>query len=130
MSAELLSVAPVLVVKSVLKSAEFWREKVGFEAQLYGSPTNFAIVSRGPVKLMLAQLPFHATPPVPNWKVVGATSQAYIWVDDCAAMYEEVQQRGAPIDYTMYDTPWGTREFGIQDLDEYDITFGQVLNPH
>jgi uncharacterized glyoxalase superfamily protein PhnB len=30
---------------------------------------------------------------------------------------------GAPIDYTIYDTPWGFREFGVQDPDGHDIAF-------
>jgi hypothetical protein len=29
--------------------------------------------------------------------------------------------------YTIYDSPWGFREFGVQDPDGYDIGFGQPL---
>ena len=76
---------------------------------------------------MLVGLPAGTEPPPPNWRVVDKANQAYIWVDDAAALYEELQDRGAPIDFTIYDTPWGTREFGIQDLDEHDIAFGQAL---
>ncbi|RYG39728.1 hypothetical protein EON79_23840 [bacterium] len=59
--------------------------------------------------------------------MASATNQMYLWTEDAAALYEELQGRGAPIDFTLYDTPWGTREFGVQDLDENDIAFGQVL---
>ncbi len=65
--------------------------------------------------------------PPPNWRVVDKANQVYIWVDDAGALYEELGARGAPIDFTIYDTPWGTREFGIQDPDEHDIAFGQLL---
>ena len=37
------------------------------------------------------------------------------------------QGKVATIDYTLYDAPHGCREFGIQDLDGYDIAFGQIL---
>lgn len=48
-------------------------------------------------------------------------------MDDADAVYAEVQERGAPIDYTIYDAPHGFREFGVQDPDGHDIAFGQRL---
>ncbi len=128
MPARLERIAPVLVVRDVAASVEFWREKVGFETKtIYGEPPSFAMPSRDGVTIMLVKAPTGAQPPVPNWKVVDKCNQVYIWVDDAKALYEEIQNRGAPIDFTLYDTPWGTREFGIQDLDDHDIAFGQVL---
>jgi uncharacterized glyoxalase superfamily protein PhnB len=64
---------------------------------------------------------------VPNWKIVDMTWNVYIRVDDADAIYAEVQERGAGIDYTIYDAPHGFREFGVQDPDGYDIAFGQPL---
>ena len=120
-------VAPVLVVRDVVASVAFWKEKVGFSCdELFGSPPNFAMPYRDGVTLMLAQAPDNVTPPVANWRVISCCNQAYIWVDDVSALYAEVLAMGAPIDFSLYDTPWGTREFGIQDLDEHDICFGQV----
>lgn len=54
----------------------------------------------------------------------------YFWVDDSAALYEELKKRGATIDYELCNQPYGCREFGIQDLDGYDIAFGQDLDAH
>ncbi len=122
----MLSVAPVLVVRDIHASVAYWREQLGFDTdQVYGG--GFAMPSRDGVTVMLAQAPHGVDPPIPNWRVVDKTNNVYIWVDDAAAFYQEAQERGATIDYTLYDTPWGTREFGIQDLDDHDITFGQVL---
>lgn len=126
--AQALSVAPVLLVRDVVASAQFWKDKVGFKTdQIYGDPPNFAMPSRDKVTIMLAEAPKGATLPPPNWRVLDKTNQAYIWVDDARSLYDELVARGAPIDFTIYDTPWGTREFGIQDLDDHDIAFGQVL---
>lgn len=128
MPAKLRSAAPVILVRDLVASVEYWRDKVGFEpGQLYNDPPNFAMPSRDGVVIMLAQVPAGNEPPPANWRVMDKTNQAYIWVDDCGALYQELQDRGAHIDYTLYDTPWGTREFGIQDLDDHDITFGQVV---
>src|SRR5262249_24304138 len=114
--------------KDILKSAEYFRDKVGFtEQNLYGSPTNFAIIRRDGFALMLAQLPPGKTD-VPYSEMVSQTWNVYFWVDDADALDDEFQQSGAIIDYTIYTTPWGIREFGIQDLDDHDIAFGQILN--
>jgi uncharacterized glyoxalase superfamily protein PhnB len=126
----LLRVAPVLLVRDVEAAVAFWHDRVGFETDLiHGDPPNFAMPTRDDVTLMLVQVPAGTEVPAPHWRVVEKVNQAYIWVDDVDALYEELGSRGAPIDFTIYDTPWGTREFGIQDLDEHDVAFGQVVAP-
>jgi len=77
--------------------------------------------------VILLALASDPTKIVPNWKIVDKTCNAYIRVDDGDAIYAEVQERGAEIDYELYDTPWGFREFGVQDPDGHDIAFGQPL---
>ena len=120
--------APILLVKDVVKSADYFRDKLGFkQVELYGDPPNFCMVSRDRFTVMLAQAPSdHAN--VPHWKIVEKMWNIYFWVDDVEAIYAEFQQSGAIIDYTLYTTPWGTKEFGVQDLDDHDIAFGQVVN--
>jgi len=54
-------------------------------------------------------------------------SSAVLLVDDVEAIYTEVQRRGAPIDYTIYDASSGFREFGLQDPDGHDIGIGQPI---
>lgn len=123
-----LRVAPVLLVRDIVASVEFWRERVGFETDaIHGEPPSFAMPTRDGVTIMLAQAPAGSEPPVPNWRVLDKCNQVYVWVDDANALYDELRGRGAPIDFSIYDTPWGTREFGIQDPEEHDIAFGQVL---
>ena len=62
---------------------------------------------------------------VPHYKVVEKLWNVYFWVNDVDAWYKELKARGATIDYELCDQPYGCREFGIQDLDGYDIAFGQ-----
>jgi hypothetical protein len=52
----------------------------------------------------------------------------YFWVDDVDAIYEELRERGAIIDYHLGVKPYGVKEFGVQDVDDHDIGFGQVLD--
>jgi uncharacterized glyoxalase superfamily protein PhnB len=123
-----LRVAPVLLVRDIHASVAFWRDRVGFDTgEIHGDPPNFAMPTRDGVTFMLVQVPQGTDVPPPHWRIVEKVNQAYVWVDDVDALYEELQGRGARIDFTIYDTPWGTREFGIQDLDDHDIAFGQAL---
>lgn len=125
--AKLTASAPVLLVADVVRAAAYYRDQLGFEVKLYHQPPTFSIVSRDACTVMLAQAS-DPTRIVPNWKIHSSTNNVYFWVDDVDALYAEYQASGAIIDYTLYDTPWGTREFGIQDIDGYDVTFGKVLS--
>lgn len=125
--AKLIASAPVLLVADVVKAAAYYRDQLGFAVKLYHQPPTFSIVSRDACTVMLAQAS-DPTRIVPNWKIHSSTNNVYFWVDNVDALYAEYQASGAIIDYTLYDTPWGTREFGIQDIDGYDVTFGKVLS--
>jgi hypothetical protein len=125
--AKITASAPILLVKDIMQSAAYFRDKLGFTDQnLYGSPTNFAIIRRDGIAVMLAQLGVGQSVK-PYWQVVDKMWNIYFWVDDADALYAEFGKSGAIIDYTIYNTPWGVREFGVQDLDDHDIAFGQII---
>jgi hypothetical protein len=123
---KITSSAPVLLVGDVVASAKYFRDSVGFgEESFYGDPPDFCITHRDGHYLMLA----HADPAriVPFWKIRDKMWNAYFWVDDADALYEEMRAKGAIMDYGPCTQPYNVREFGIQDLDGHDIGFGQVL---
>jgi catechol 2,3-dioxygenase-like lactoylglutathione lyase family enzyme len=118
--------APVLLVRDVVASAHHYRDVAGFEiVKLYGEPTDFGILRRDDHHLMVAK----ADPAQikPHWHILKGVWNAYFWVDDADALCAEMKAAGAKIDYGPCTKPYGVREFGIQDLDGYDIAFGQVL---
>jgi predicted enzyme related to lactoylglutathione lyase len=119
---KLTGVSPVLLCSDLERSMEYFAEKLGFACERYGEL--FAIASRNEVSIFLAKTD---SPIVPHWQNVENMWNAYIRVDDVDAMYAEVQERGAGIDYSLYDAPHGMREFGVQDPDGQDIAFGQPL---
>jgi uncharacterized glyoxalase superfamily protein PhnB len=119
--------APVLLVSDVVASADYFRDAVGFQYdQFYGDPPHFCIVRRDGHFLMLAQVD-DPRKIVPYWKLCHQTWNAYFWVDDAEGLYRELVAAGAKIDYELCTKPYGVREFGIQDLDEHDIGFGQLM---
>jgi predicted enzyme related to lactoylglutathione lyase len=124
--ATLTGVSPVLLVADIERSVAYYRDCLGFTCTVYGDPPDFVVADRDAVTILLA-LADQPERLVPNWQIVDNVWNAYIRVDDVEAVYAEVQQRGAGIDYTLYDAPSGFREFGVQDPDGHDIAFGQRL---
>jgi uncharacterized glyoxalase superfamily protein PhnB len=123
--ARLLRTAPFLLVADVVKAAEYYRDKLGFSTKLYHEPPDFCIASRDGQSVRLVKAS-HPERIVPNWKLMNSVSNVMFTVEQIDVLYAEFQMRGAHIDYTLYDTPWGTKEFGVQDVDEYDISFEQL----
>lgn len=125
---KIIAGAPVLLVADVVEAAGYYRDKVGFTYErFWGEPPCFCILKRDTCHLMISQVndPDEVRP---NWKVVDKAWNVYFWVDDVEALYEELCGRGAKIDYELCLQDYGCREFGIQDLDGYDIAFGQVVS--
>jgi len=119
--------APVLLVSDVVASANYFCKAVGFDHDPFYSETpDFCICRRDGHYLMLAQVD-EPGKIVPFWKIREKMCNAYFWVDDADALYEEMKAKGARMDYGPCTQPYGVREFGIQDLDGHDIGFGQVL---
>lgn len=119
--------APVLLVRDVVASADYFRDRLGFSYdRLWGDPPDFCMVDRDGHMVMLSQAPADAEL-VPHWRVVDMMWDVYFWVDDVDAIYEELQRRGAIINYELGVKPYDVKEFGVRDLDGHDIAFGQVL---
>ena len=124
---KLIGSAPVLLVADVVKAANYYRDQLGFTYErFWGEPPCFCMGKRDSFIVMLAQAPADARL-VPHWQVVDKMWNAYFWCDDVEALHAEFVRRGARIDYGLGIKPYGIKEFGIQDIDEHDIAFGQRL---
>jgi predicted enzyme related to lactoylglutathione lyase len=124
--ARLTGSSAVLLVADVDRSAEYYRDRLGFTCEAYGEPPDF-LVARRDEAIVLMALCKEPERIVPNWRIVDNVWNVFIRVDDVEAIYAEFQRRGAPIDYTLYDAPSGFREFGVQDPDGHDIAVGQPI---
>ena len=127
MPPKLTASAPVFLVRDIVAAANHYRDALGFAYErFHGEPPAFVILHRDGMYLMLAQAgePAHV---VPHWTLSPKLCQAYFWVSDADALHAEFARRGAQIDYGPCDQPYGCREFGIRDLDGYDVAFGQVV---
>jgi uncharacterized glyoxalase superfamily protein PhnB len=112
-------VHPVLAARDVAASVEFYR-RLGFQLEFQDSPTEpkYAAIRRDDVVL---HLQWHAAA---EWDVPGDRPTYRFVVDDVDALFLEFQAAGATRDATpVRDTPWGTREFHLRDLDVNGLQF-------
>jgi catechol 2,3-dioxygenase-like lactoylglutathione lyase family enzyme len=113
----------VLLVADLGRAVDYFSDRLGFACQAYGDPPDFATADRDGQTILLAFAPAERI--VPNRRIVDRMWDAYVRVDDVDAIYAELLERGAPIEYTIHDAPSGFREFGVQDQDGHSIAFGQ-----
>jgi uncharacterized glyoxalase superfamily protein PhnB len=122
------SVAPYFIVDDIFQSAEFYRDKLGFNFnRMWGEPPVFVIVYRDGVDIMLKTVgsPGHVRPN--NHVNPDACWDAYIRVKDADALYEELRSRGVKITREIEDAPYGCRDFDVEDNSGYILCFGQDL---
>jgi predicted enzyme related to lactoylglutathione lyase len=124
--AKLTGSSAVLLVADIERSVGYYRDRLGFTCEVHGEPPDFIVAKRDEVIVLMA-LCRDREQIVPNWRIVPNVWNVFIRVDDVEAIYEEVQRRGAPIDYTLYNAPSGFREFGVQDPDGHDIAIAQQI---
>ncbi len=121
------SAVPILFVRDVPASAEFFRDKLGFGIDfLYGSPPFYGAVSRGDVCLHLRFV--HE----PNFADLAARETslivASIEVSDARGLFEDLRQRGVECPQTPTEQAWGGTDFHVRDPDGNVISFVTLSN--
>ncbi len=123
-ASEILDVMPILQVRHVGKSCDYYREALGFRVNgVWGedkSDPAFAIIQRGPVTLALDHSQSPEIPTNQWWA-------AYIYVSNVDALYAELLRTGAKVEGPPKDTFYGCRDFDVMDLDGHRLCFGQDM---
>lgn len=116
----------VLLSSDVTASMHHWRDVLGFAiVNTYGDPPGFAILRRDDAYMMLG---LTEAPVVPRRTQRESLFDAYFWVDDARAEFEQLRARNARVDYEPCLMPYGVLEFGILDADDHLVGFGQVMD--
>jgi len=117
------SFVPILFVRDVTKSAEFYREKLGFEIDfLHGTPPFYGSVSRGKaacLHLRCVRKPNFAELAAREPSLILATVE----VSDIQRLFEEFRERGADIVQEPTRQSWGGTDLHIRDPDGNVISF-------
>src|SRR5215468_8376339 len=108
-------IAPQFFTVDIPSTLAYYRDKLGFQCLgTWLDPPVYAIVARD-------QKAIHfrcAEPPTANpQKFEEELLDAYLFVDDADALYDEYAGKGVEFVRDLNNTPWNTREFVIKDCD-------------
>jgi predicted enzyme related to lactoylglutathione lyase len=119
--AELKSVAPQLVVTDVVKTAEYYRDVLGFTILGYfGEPPIYSIVRREGVEIHFGR---GETGGVSNRSVRSGSFDLYIWVSDIEAIFKELTAKGADIIEGPVRRVYESVEVVVNDCNGYSLVF-------
>lgn len=123
----LLRSAPYFPVADVERSASYYETVLGFRRDyVAGKPTVFAIMSRDGIAIML-RLVADPAKIVPS-EAQGGTWDAFIWVNEIAALHRELAAKGADVVYgPMIQEAYNMREFAVRDCDGHVLGFGEPV---
>ena len=119
---------PVFLVDDIVKSAEWYRDVLGFQFDRYwGEPPCFVMLGRDNIEIFLSG-PENPGEKImrPNRKVTHAWD-AYIRVRDVRPLYDEFKAKGVRIVRGPEDTFYFMREVEIEDVNGYALCFGQDI---
>lgn len=120
------SIAPYFLVEDVVMTANFYRDKLGFQYErFWGDPPGFCMVYRRGVIIMLSQA--GVLRPNRLADTEGDAWDAYVWVEDADALYAEFTASGVKIARPICDQPYGCRDFDIEDCNGYRLCFGHDI---
>jgi hypothetical protein len=117
-------IAPLFLVQDVVRAAEYYRDRLGFEIGPYFlDPPVFAIVRRERIAIMLSLMEGSRGGSNTKWK--GESFDAYIWVDDIDDVHEQLKTRHADLVSAPELKSYDMKELDVRDVDGYVIRFGE-----
>ena len=120
--------APVLGVPSVAAAVDYFEKVLGFACPggmhgAEGEPPVYAVMRRGGSEVHL-QIRRREVFTGPRGSFEG---DAYVFVDDVDALFEELKRRGATILRPPMDEPYGLRDFTVETPDGHRVAFASDL---
>lgn len=124
--AKLNGIAPTFVVPNVVKTAEFYRDMLGFEILGYfAEPPVYAMVRRDSVEIHFGKADDGVATQVNEMVRRGLGNDVYVFVSDVGALLEEYSGRGVKIIEGPIRRIYGCTEIVIRDCNGFQIVFGE-----
>ena len=127
-TARLVNIAPVLVSPDLKRTADYYRDVLGFElVENFEAPEPFATLYRDSVEVIVVQAGHGQVES--NATRYGAGYDIYIDPEDLAGvdlLYDELVGKGARIVAEPETTPYGSYEFVLEDIDGRRIGIGRI----
>ncbi|HEV8591796.1 MAG TPA: VOC family protein [Pyrinomonadaceae bacterium] len=123
--ARLQTVSPQFVVPDVVKTAEYYRDVLGFEILGYFlDPPVFAMVARDGVELHIGKIDEGKEMHVNETVRRGLGTDAYIRVSDIEQLHKELIEKNAEIVEGPILRVYDMVEITIRDCNGFQIVFG------
>jgi uncharacterized glyoxalase superfamily protein PhnB len=120
---KLHNIKAVFLVDDIVKSAEYYRDVLGFCFNRYwGEPPCFCMLMRDEVEIFLS------APETPGEKTMRPNGSrgvwdAYIRVSDADALFAELRLKGANVVRKPETAFYQMREFEVEDINGYRLCF-------
>ena len=123
--AKVIGIAPQLLVADVRKTAEYYRDVLGFTIiDYFMDPPLYGMVQRDGFQLHFAKADNILLPLSHNEERRKGTTDLILWVPEIDLFFNELQSRGAEIVEGIVQRSYGSREFVIRDCNGYKILIG------
>ena len=120
-------ISPMLAVRNMKQTIEFYKNSLGFKMGMAfpdADNPEYADLSKDGMGLMFI--------PVENVGIgkeekLGVGVNIYIQIDgDIDGYYNELKDKGVKIVVDIKDEPYGIRDFTVEDIDGYKLTFNHA----
>ena len=124
---KLIQAVPSFVVADVVKTAEYYRDKLGFEilGYFWEDPPVFAIVGRDGVNFHFGKIDEGKEMRVNTDLRPGIGHDAYVFVNDIQALFEEFSEKGVDIVEGPVQRVYNCIELIIRDYNGFQLIFAQ-----
>lgn len=118
-------IAPQFFTTDMHATLKYYKEKLGFKSLgTWQDPPQYAIVARDGHNIHFR----NAEPPTPNPdKYADELLDAYLFIENADALFEEYSLRKVEFTRGLGNTPWNSREFVVKDCDGRLLAFGSDL---
>jgi uncharacterized glyoxalase superfamily protein PhnB len=119
--------SPTLAVRNMKETIEFYKNSLGFKMGMAfpdADNTGYAELSKDGMVLMFISA---KDCKIGSEEKLGIGVNLYMQIDgDIDEYYQELQKRGVKIAVDIADEPYGIRDFTVEDINGYLLTFNQL----
>ncbi len=117
------SVIPVLPVDDILKTAEYYRDILGFKIDfIWGEPPSYASVSRGKSTINFRKITNGET----EFRLRSHKGiDVYFCVAKLDTIIDEFKARNVKVLYEPAGQDYGMKEMNVEDCNGYTLCFGE-----
>ena len=122
-------ISPTLAVRNMKQTIEFYKNSLGFEMGMAfpdADNPEYADLSKDGMVIMFI---LAENIGIGSEEKLGVGVNIYMQIDgDIDEYYNKLKNKGVKIVVDIKDEPYGIRDFTVEDIDGYKLTFNQLSN--